>query len=147
MTPSVGEAEGPEQTLELAARIENSFGPFVMMKLQRRGGDAPDDWHLVVTYSGLNYGVNGPVYEDASLDLKPSDVHRIFSVLREMRLPARVARTWGLDGTSYSIQTREGFNTSRFEWGETIPSGWEPLAEVMELLKAYLPPGIDHRSQ
>jgi hypothetical protein len=40
----------------------------------------------------------------------------------------------GLDGTSYELTVSSGLNEGHYRWWETIPEGWEQLAEVSDAL-------------
>jgi hypothetical protein len=60
---------------------------------------------------------------------------RVMSLIARARVPLRTAGSIGLDGTTFQVFFREGSSTSSFEWRQSPPLGWEPLGEVVDLLR------------
>ncbi|HEV8369283.1 MAG TPA: hypothetical protein VGQ39_15115 [Pyrinomonadaceae bacterium] len=58
------------------------------------------------------------------------DAERILQILKQASISVAPEYKLSVDGISYELIVSSGLNEAHYKWWETIPKGWETLAEI-----------------
>jgi len=79
-----------------------------------------------------NVGQHFSLSEDIRLTNEKAE--NILQILKQASISVVPGYSLGVDGTSYELTVSSGVNEGHYCWWETIPEGWEPLAEISDAL-------------
>ena len=80
-----------------------------------------------------------PTLEEIEVDLASDAVDALVQRAAQVRVPARAAESFGVDGTGFVLQLGDHFTVARFEWWGEAPPGWEGLADLARAAFALVP--------
>jgi len=64
------------------------------------------------------------------IKLTNQDAERILQILKQASISVAPEYKLGVDGIGYELIVSSGLNEAHYKWWETIPKGWETLAEI-----------------
>ena len=119
-----------DESLEIELEVDPSFSP--PLKITANKG--------VIAYQGNleqeNY-IIGP-NDSGKITISPSDFNDLLEDIKLSRIPASPEFSMGLDGTTYTICIKNGFNSVTYSWWEECPPEWEKLGKLADKLIDYV---------
>jgi len=70
-------------------------------------------------------------------DMSISDYSDIVHIIQNIEVTAIPEFAIGLDGTTYELNIRNGFNSAVYHWWGEPPAGWEDLGKFTAKLIKY----------
>jgi len=70
-------------------------------------------------------------------DMSISDYSDIVHIIQNIEVTAIPEFAIGLDGTTYELNIRNGFNSAVYQWWGEPPAGWEDLGKFTAKLIKY----------
>lgn len=95
----------------------------------------------IIEYQGKLMDGNYMLEPDISgkITISPSDFNDMLRDIKLCRISAFPKElSMGLDGTTYTISVRNGFNSAIYSWWEECPSEWEKLGKLADKLIDYV---------
>jgi len=115
-----------DKSLEIELEVDPSFSP--PLKITAKKG--------VITYEG-NLEQENSIFEPnagGEITISPSDFDNLLGDFKLSLITAFPEFSMGLDGTTYTIRIKNGFNSSTYNWWVECPPEWETLGKLAEKL-------------
>jgi hypothetical protein len=97
----------------------------------------------------LSHGVGmrlRPTIEEVDVQLVTDPVASLLSRAAALAVPPHILNSsFGLDGISYELVFGQSFVQSRFRWWCRTPTGWEPLAAMLQEIETLVDNAIASR--
>jgi len=93
-----------------------------------------------ITYQGYFKQGNSDFPQNASgkIPISSSDFNELVGDIKIGRISAFPKYSMGLDGTTFKISIKNGFNSAIYEWWAECPSEWAQLGKLAEKLIDYV---------
>jgi len=114
------------ESLEIELEVDPSFSP--PLKITAKKG--------VITYDG-NLEQENSIFEPnagGEITISQSDFNDLLGDIKLNRITAFPEFSMGLDGTTYTISIKNGFNSATYNWWVECPPEWETLGKLAEKL-------------
>ena len=101
----------------------------------------------VIAYQGnleQENSILGP-NDSGKITMSPSDFNDLLEDIKLYRITAFPEFSMGLDGTTYTISIKNGFNSVTYSWWEECPPEWEKLGKLADKLIDYVKRNIVKR--
>ena len=122
--------EQNDESLEIELEVDPSFSSPLKITANKE----------VIAYQGNleqeNY-IIGP-NDSGKITISPSDFNDLLEDIKLSRIPASPEFSMGLDGTTYTISIKNGFNSVTYSWWEECPPEWEKLGKLADKLIDYV---------
>jgi len=123
-----------DESLEIELKVDPSFSR--PLKITAKKG--------IITYKG-NLEQENSIFEPnagGKITISPSDFNNLLGDIKLYRITAFPEFSMGLDGTTYTISIKNGFNSVTYSWWAECPPEWETLGTLAEKLIDFVKKNI-----
>jgi len=123
-----------DESLEIELEVDPSFS--TSLKITAKKGVIAYEGNVEQEESFFEPDISGKII------ISPSEFNELFGYIESYRITAFPEFSMGLDGTTYTISIKNGFNSVIYSWWEECPPEWEKLGKLADKLIDFVKKNI-----